>query len=373
MKVNAGILIDFGNSETRMTLLVNNKVQTTVLSNRFAALPPLYNVPVEYNNDKSNVFCVNDCYYANGALADREFSAQLIRPSSIQKKSEQLVTEVSLNLVFITALSQLVSGIGLPLSDLEPTFNISVLLPPMEHDTDVDTMEELIRKVKFVQSYLPMEFSCPIKVNKVTVLPEGVTAFFGVYYTEKDGELVEVFENLTYSDGNVLIIDIGAGTTDVVMIKDTELVLDSKDTFSLGGNTVEAQLKKSIRKEYGFTPSDMSSVVETGLLMDGSAQHDVSELVTAAKEMYSKRLMNEITSYLERMMIGMREVKGILVAGGGSLPSTRDGKIVSPAMSEVLIKYFKELSPNVSLMNTEGKNPRLLNIQGLQYIHKYSE
>lgn len=372
MKVNAGILIDFGNSETRMSLLVNNKVQTTVLSNRFAALTPGYNVPAEYNNDKSNIFCVNGCYYANGALADREFSGQLIRPSSMQKKSEQLVTEVSLNLVLITALSQLASGSGLTVSDIEPTFNISVLLPPMEHDTDIDTIKELISNVKYVQSYLPVEFNCPIKIDKINVLPEGVAAFFGVYYTEKDGELIEVFENLTYSEGNVMILDIGAGTTDVVMIKDTELVLDSKDTFNIGGNTVEAQLKKLIRLKYGYAPTDISSVVESGYLMDGSAQHDVSELVTSAKDTYSKMLMTHIRSYLERMMIGMREVKGILVAGGGSLPSTRDGKVVSPAMSEVLIEYFKELSPNISLMNTDGKNPRLLNIQGLQYIHKYS-
>ena len=99
---------------------------------------------------------------------------------------------------------------------------------------------------------------------------------------------------------------------------------------------------------------------------------DVSHLVTSAKDMYSKLLMTHIQSYLERMSISMREVKGILVIGGGSLPSTRDGKVVSPAMSDVLISYFKNLSPNISLMNTDGKNPRLLNIEGLQYVHKYS-
>ena len=66
MKVNAGILIDFGNSETRMSLLVNNKVQTTVLSNRFAALTPGYNVPAEYNNDKSNKERPCDLHIAYG-------------------------------------------------------------------------------------------------------------------------------------------------------------------------------------------------------------------------------------------------------------------------------------------------------------------
>lgn len=372
MKVKAGILIDFGNSETRMTLLINNKSKTMVLSNKFAALTSGYSIPVEYNNDKSSVICVNGAYYACGALADREFTNQLMRPSSMQPKSEQLVTEISFNLVLITAIRELASGSGFPVTEIEPSFNISVLLPPMEHDTHIDELKKMLMKVKSVNSYLPEEFTTPIKIDNIQVLPEGVAAFFGVYYTEKDGELIEAPENQEYATGNVIILDIGAGTTDVVMIKDTELVLDSKDTFNLGGNTVEGQLRKSIRKKYGFTPTDTSSIVETGELMDGSVVHDIASLVTAAKDMYSKMLMTHITSYLERMMISLREVKGLLVVGGGSLPSMKDDKVVSPAMSDVLIKYFKELSPNISLMNTDGKNPRLLNIQGLQYIHKYS-
>ena len=372
MKVNAGILIDFGNSETRMTLLVNNKAKTIILGNKFAVLESGYSVPVEYDNDKTSVLCVNGIYYATGALADREFAGQLIRPSSMQNKSEQLVTEVSLNLVFINAIMELAKGSGLAVTEIEPTFNVSVLLPPLEHDTHIEAMENLIKSVKFVNSYMPVEFICPINVNTVNILPEGVAAFFGVYYTEQDGQLVEVLENLSYGSGNLLIIDIGAGTTDVVLIRDTELVLDSKDTFNLGGNTVEGQLRKLLRQNYGFTPSDVSSIVKTGEMTDGATVIDVSHLVTSAKDMYSKLLMTHIQSYLERMSISMREVKGILVIGGGSLPSTRDGKVVSPAMSDVLISYFKNLSPNISLMNTDGKNPRLLNIEGLQYVHKYS-
>lgn len=372
MKVNAGILIDFGNSETRMSLLVNNKVKTTILSNRFAALEAGYSVPNEYNNDKSNILCVNGSYYACGALADREFSGQLIRPSSIQNKSEQLVTEISYNLVLITAIQQLASGCGVAISEIEPTFNVSVLLPPMEHDIRIEEMKKLISNVTMVNSYIPFEFTCEVKYDKIQVWPEGLAAFFGVYYTEQNNELVEVFENLAFSTGNVLIIDIGAGTTDVVMIKDTELLLDSKDTFNLGGNTVEGHLRKLIRQKYNFTPSDISTIVETGELIDGNSKVDVSDIVTSAKDMYSKMLMTHILGYLERMSISMREVKGVLVVGGGSLPSIRDKKIVSPAMSDVLIKYFKDLSPNISLMSTEGKNPRLLNIEGLQYIHKYA-
>lgn len=372
MKVKAGLLIDFGNSETRMTLIVNNNSKTYVLSNKFAALTSGYKVPIEYNNDKTNVLCVNGSYYANGALADREFSGQLIRPSSMQKKSEQLVTEISLNLIFIKAITELAIGSGVAITEIQPSFNISVLLPPLEHDTNIEDMRVLVSKVTSVTSYLPYEFTSKIKIDSVKVLPEGVAAFFGVYYKEVDGELEEVEENMQYGTGNVLILDIGAGTTDVVMIKDTELVLDSKDTFSLGGNTVEAQLIKLIRQKYGYTPTDATSIVSTGELQDGSIVQDVSDLVTSAKGMYSKMLMNHITRYLERMSMSMREVKGVLVVGGGSLPSMRNGVVVSPAMSDVLIEYFKELSPNISMLNTEGKNSRLLNIEGLLYIHKYA-
>lgn len=372
MKVKAGILIDFGNSETRMTLLVSNKSKTITLSNKFAALPSGYKIPQEYNNNKSSVLCVNGAFYANGALADREFENQLIRPSAVQLKSEQLVTEISLNLVLIRALLELSIGSGISISEIDPYFNISVLLPPMEHEINIKSMEEMIRNVTSVNSYLPMEFKSEVHIDEVKILPEGVAAFFGVCYTEQDGELVEVENNTEYTSGNVMILDIGAGTTDVVMIKDTELVLNSKETFNLGGNTVEGQLKKLIRRKFGFMPNDVSGVVETGELLDGSVTHDVSELVTEAKDMYSKMLMPHIQRYLEGMMMSMREVKGILVVGGGSLPSIREDKVVSPAMSEVLTKYFKELSPYVAFVNIEGKNPRLLNIDGLQYIHKYA-
>ncbi len=372
MKVRIGVLVDFGNSETRMSLMVKDKVVTTVLSNKFAALPNGYGVSEEYKNDKSTVLCVNNMYYANGALADREFEGQIVRPSAVQGKSVQIVTELSLHLVLLTAIKQLALASGKDIKEIEPVVDISVLLPPIEHDMRVEQMEALVRGVKSVTSFLPNDFTAPIKIDKVKILPEGVAAFFGVYYKEEDNELVESEENLDYGEGNVIIFDIGAGTTDIVMIKDTELVLNSKETLSIGGNTVESNLKNLIRLHYGFTPNSVTDVVETGWLQDGSKKHDVAHLVTEAKEVYTKSLSKSIVEYLERVAISMREVKGILVVGGGSVPTVRDGVVVSPAMSEVLTKYLQTLSPNIGQMSTCGKNPRMLNIEGLQYIHKYA-
>jgi len=77
--------------------------------------------------------------------------------------------------------------------------------------------------------------------------------------------------------------------------------------------------------------------------------------------------------YLERMTISLKEVKGVLVVGGGSLPTIRENQVVSPAMSEVLIKYLQNLAPNLKVMSTSNINPRLLNIEGLKFIHKYAQ
>ena len=94
-------------------------------------------------------------------------------------------------------------------------------------------------------------------------------------------------------------------------------------------------------------------------------------MLDKAKRAYAETALGHIREYAEGMSINMREVKGILVVGGGSKPAERDGQIVSPPVSEFLLDYLKEIAPNIRLVNTLGLDPRQLNIQGLEYIHKY--
>jgi hypothetical protein len=62
----------------------------------------------------------------------------------------------------------------------------------------------------------------------------------------------------------------------------------------------------------------------------------------------------------------------LLVVGGGSLATENDGKVVSPSMADILVDYLHDLAPNIGLVSLLGQNPRLLNIIGLKYIHKYA-
>lgn len=372
MNIKAGLLLDLGNSETRVTLLVAGKSIHTTLSNCFAEMKSSYSVPEKYINDRSNIFLYNMIYYANGYIVDMEFRNSIVRPNALTEKTEQLTTRLSLNLAYLWAFKELMSIYSLPLSDLKVSFKVSLLLPPLEHEIRESKMIELVKSINSVTGLIPFSGTVSFTVDSVQVFPEGVTSFFGVSFKEDNGTLIDVPENAMFQSGYSLVLDIGAGTTDMILIKDGELVQNSKSTIRKGGNTVESNLKAEIRRKYGFAPADMTSVIREGLLVDGSLQHDVSDLLTEAKKYYSSSMKNDIIDYIQDNMIEMREIKGILVVGGGSLATERDGKIVSPAMSEVLLEYLKELAPNLSIIDTLGNSPRLLNIIGLEYIHKYA-
>lgn len=390
MIVKAGLLIDFGNSETRVIVLSGQKAFRFNMSNKFAELSAGYRINSKYANEKSTVFKVNNSYYANGQIVEREFQGLELRPSALQSKTNQLVTDLTINLAFIKALMVLAKAYNVPVSSLEVTFNVSALLPPLDHEVNEEKLKAKFMAMNNVSTLIPLQMDIQFKVEDANIHPEAVAAFFGAFYKEEGAQvtsvnsdivvfdngqhisLVEVEENKQFMNGYVLVLDIGAGTTDVALFLDMELVERSKDTFNRGGNTVESIIRNELKKKFGFVPTSMQRVISEGILEEGTTLHDVSDIVTMAKDTYSKAMLEDLRQYLERMTIPMQAVKGLLVAGGGSLPSIRDGQVVSPAMAEVLMGYLKTLAPRMEALHVEGKNLRDLNIEGLMYIHKYS-
>jgi len=425
MIVKAGLLVDLGNSETRVVVLSGKYAYSFNMSNVFAQLPGGYRVPKSYGNDKSTIFEINGIYFANGLIVEREFAGSGMRPSALQSKASQLVTDLSLSLAVIKSMNILARAYNLLPSNLDVTFNVSVLLPPLDHEVNEEQMIERVRNLRPVSTLIPTPMQYNFKIGEVGVYSEAVAALFGAFFKEEgirelpesmiepflregvtvrdNGEhlqLVEVEENRKFATGYTLVLDIGAGTTDVALFKDMELVERSKETFKRGGNTVASIVLNEIKKKFGFTPSDLSRVISTGILDEGDYKHDVSDIVTMAKEIYSKQTQMDLIPYLERMSLDMPVVKGLLVAGGGSLPSVRKVAwveqteqgvqygpevteaeiragaeykevVVSPAMSDVLVGFLKELAPRIEVLNTQGKDLRRLNIEGLVYLHKY--
>ena len=401
MILKAGLLLDFGNSATRVIVISGNKKYRFDMSNRFAGLPTGYQINNKYANGASTVFLANNMYYANGQIVDREFSGTALRPSSLQSKTEQLTTELSIHLAIIKALSILSQAYNVPVSTLDVTFTVSALLPPLDHEMNEERLADLFRKVTEVKAVLPAHLEANVKIEPaVNVYSEAVAAFFGAFYFEQNvvenpqnegkslekGDVLvldsgahivleEVPNNKKFSQGYVLVLDIGAGTTDIALFLDMELIESSKDTFNRGGNTVKSIVSNEIRKKHGYapTPQMMEDIIRTGRLAESGETHDVAPIVTSAKEQYSKATMEDIRQYLERMSVALPIVKGLLVAGGGALATIdENGNEVSPAMAEVLIQYLKTLAPRLEALDTKGKNLRELNIDGLGTIHKYS-
>lgn len=403
MKVKAGLLLDLGNSESRVRLVSGKHVYHFNLKNQFAELPEGYKLASKFTKGNSTIFVSKGQYIANGAIVEREFSSTFTRPTSVERKSEQIVTQFSISLAFIKSLELLSKVYNVPVSTLDVLFDVGVLLPPLEHTASEEKMIAFIREINHVQSYVP-EFEKDIHIGKVIVHPEAVAAFFGAYFREDNMKelsenagkdiykgdilvydnsegvvLAEVEENTKFGSGYTLILDIGAGTTDIAMFRDMDLVENSKDTHNIGGNKVRSLVAQAIREHFSFTPSNESMVLvmHEGILEEGAEYHDVSQLVTSAKRKYALEMKEFILQYLERLSISLRNVKGLLVVGGGSKPTIRtldeSYEQVSPAMSEILSDYLVSIAPKLEVVSTEGKDLRHLNIDGLTYMYKYQD
>jgi hypothetical protein len=370
-----GVIVDLGNSETRVGVFINEKWLEKNVTNSFAALEIRYALKNEYRNSKTTILRHRGAWYANGQLVDMEFINRELRPSSLEEKAKQISTPLSLIMILYTVHTMVSNELGVSMQDLELDIDFTIALPPLEHDVSEAEMEKLVREITEIEVCSPIEWKKNISISRVRVVPEGVSAFFGAFYEERDGALVECSANQQFSQGYVLIVDIGAGTTDVALIKDTELQLESKDTFNkLGGNLVDSILQVELKKQYKVTPSKAAirEVVQTGHLTIGAKGHDVADVLSLVKRNFSQRLNNQLRTYFERISVDLMEIKGLLLIGGGGLASMFDGNVTTQPLSEYFMEYFRTLAPYCELVNTRGLNLRRMNFEGMKFIHRYS-
>ena len=371
--VKAAILVDIGNSETRCYFVYDGKEYFHTYLNRYATLSAGYKIPDDYINDRSTVFKVNNEVIANGDLATREFSRTAKRPNSQQFKTSQATTVDTLTLLFIKAYIEVSKYSGIPIEELDIVFDVVAALPPSEHKSKSDELKELIRGITEVEVLTPIGFKKDITVDRIYVVSEGAAAFTAAMYEEEDGEIVESESNEQYLKGYVLVLDIGAGTTDIILFKDADVVIESKESIPFGGNMVTAKCKQLINENYSYVPDDevMLTVLETGILEKGNSKIDVTAYLNEAKQYFGSQIYNKLLDYVDSHPIELRDIKGLLVAGGGALPAMRDGEVVSVSMAEVLVRFITELTSTISLVDIHKYSPRLLNIDGLRLFYLY--
>ena len=366
--VNVTLLIDLGNSETRAEVVFNGKSVKMQIPNSYCELQENYVIPEDYRNDDSHVFGCAGEYIANGEIVAHEFENRSMRPTGLKHKSEQITSKYSIMMVMIKAIALISGNISTIPTDINWVFDIACLLPPDEQSNkdDVNSMKSMISEINEIQCVSPINYKVPVSIKEIRIFPEGVVAYTAAMFSMRDGRAVANAENLKYRQGYTLVMDIGAGTTDLAMVFNGKFVAASKATIKIGGNYVEKSCKREIRHKFGNAPTDMTEVIEKGVYTRGNERIIMDDVLILAKKNFAASLNKEIIEYLEVTQIPVHELKGLLVIGGGAIATERDGKVISESLAYPLCENIRSMAKSVELIRIA--NPRFANIEGLHIM-----
>ena len=374
--VDANIVIDMGNSETRV--LVQSgigrsgliKQQLTTVSNIFSQISPEYEVPENYTEEDTVVFKTSDGeFYANGLLVEREFSMSALRPTALDPKPTSKVTMLTIQRAFLEGYRLLGSMYRCSPKSLDVTWNVTFLLPPNDIETGAKTLYERIKELKEINFTLP-NFSTELKINSVKAYPEGFAAYIGTVM--RRGRIIsDTHKHLLSS--KTLVVDIGAGTTDFFVIEGMETINSTRLTLPYGGNNIIARVKQALlSKNIQLPNKEIEKGVIEGKIKDGRNVINLAKSLSIFKTEVANTLIDGLTSYLEGNGYPVRSIENLLVVGGGSLASKVEGV---ESLSTYLVNRLKDFAPNIELVTFQENldengnqevetNPRLLNVLG---------
>ena len=374
--VDANIVIDMGNSETRV--LVQSgigrsgliKQQLTTVSNIFSQISPDYEVPENYSEEDTVVFETADGeFYANGLLVEREFSMSALRPTALDPKPTSKVTMLTIQRAFLEGYRLLSNMYRCSLKSLDVTWNVTFLLPPNDIATGAKTLYGRIKGLEEINFTLP-NFSTKLKINSVKAYPEGFAAYIGTVM--RRGRIIsDTHKHLLSS--KTLVVDIGAGTTDFFVIEGMETIDSTRLTLPYGGNNIIARVKQALlSKNIQLPNKEIEKGVIEGKIKDGRNVINLAKSLAIFKTEVANTLIDGLTSYLEGNGYPVRSIENLLVVGGGSLVSQVEGV---ESLSTYLVDRLKDFAPNIELVifqdnvdedgNQEVEtNPRLLNVLG---------
>lgn len=394
----AVLVLDLGNSSTKVTVMFGKDAQsgkyrerTLDLSNVFAPIEEDYEVSSDYNDSTSTILRVNTELngvpivgnYCNGELQAKERPLATIKPSAVKRKWELDATVLSVRLAFLQAYRALMSMQRVTdYSQIDVKWKVVTLLPPGDIDVGKDKLKELIMKVDTVDSVFP-EMHFDVDITAVAVLPEGYCAYASLVY-DKGRVFREGYSYL--KDDTVLVFDIGAGTTDCMLIKENTLVQRSKHTVNQGGINVFNIVRQELRLDgIDIDTEDLERGLVKGFIKDGAKSMSIVDYVNKAKNTVATKIVSDFQDYLSISDIKMRSVGAIIVSGGGSMSDSECPEI--DTLGNKITAAVKQLAPNAELVKLpkvskrvtdeetgdskvieEELSPRLLNLIGASIL-----
>ena len=359
---NATLVVDLGNSSTKAKVLFGKDEKSGKfrerrfdVSNVFAPIDSGYEVSSDYSDETSTIIRVDTELnghkiigdFCNGELQAKEKPLSVIKPSATDKKYNLDSTVLSLHLALLYGYKAVMSiQRCTDYSQMDITWTIVALLPPGDVDNGKEAMTALIKSINHLECVFP-KVNLDIVIKNVAILPEGYCAYAGCIY-----DVGRVFrpDYKFLKDEFVLVIDIGAGTTDICAIRDNKLVQNSKYTVQQGGNNVYQLVRRQLMMR-GLMLDDASikEGVVAGSVRDGAKKVSIVEEVNSAKNDVAQKLVAEIQNFFEVSDLKARSVGYVLICGGGSIDDGESTHI--RPISEIVMEYFKQLAPNSEMVD----------------------
>jgi hypothetical protein len=389
------LMIDLGNSETRAVAQIVEKGIVThtrgyLLDNHFVvenlATKDTYSPYIQsedFNKLDSNVLEVSLQIGANkvdklvmwGDLATANLPKKLRTPVSPLAKADNLLNYV----VMINLMDKVLDWVNMvyPSStkqDLskEVVFDLAVLVPPAQAVSARTVFEQnLVRTFTYKNLYDGTEFQ--LHVNSVKVLPEGYSSFYSVFLSYGDLNPRPHYEDL--ASRNVLIIDFGEGTTDLIGVSSQRLLDGLKHTIKIGGSTILSKVRASVNKRLGLDIpiASFKDVLNTCEVRYGSTVYKVRDDVEQAIYSVASDIAQEVFTYLRGAEVEVSSFDRLLLVGGGVVPNGSTVTISEALLSElqlelptldlVDLQYLKE--DEIEGIPFDLTSPRYLNILGL--------
>lgn len=395
-KVQARLVIDFGNSETRVAVLVNGKSSpVTILPNAFAAIGDDYVIPDQYvaeeingkpNELRSIILRAPQGLtagepthlYAAGPLADREFGMSATRPSSaIATKVQSETTLWSFHYALYIGRELVAKLLRKKPDSIDVTWDVTLLAPPSETGKG-DTFKKIFTLAKSVEIVAPERASIPIKVGDVSVIAEGLAGFIATVFTPAMGTVADYADSVGEP---IIVLDLGAGTADVTFIKNLNPITSASASYPVGGNTIASLVAKYVHQEYGraLSREAATEAVLTGTIRSGAKRKDVSRQVNAARNEVAGTITANLRGTFEANRFAPDEFAYLLVIGGGAIKTeqtvpTPDKAEEMEPIAESVVRQVRSFAPDIELLPVkDGINLRTLNIEGAINFARFAE
>lgn len=378
----ASLVIDLGNSETRVLTIFGKtksgktRQRLSTISNKFGEITDdrLLRNP-DYNSLNSRVFLVGNTMICSGEMCDKEKGTAAQRPSSSIKKYDSAITLYTLRLALMQGYYDISDMAKQEIESIDVSWSIFVLLPPSDLELGTESIKNNIKSLTEVDFLIP-KFKKEINIDSVRVFPEGFCAFIGEVF-ENSHQIRKGYESVLNS--STLVVDIGAGTTDLCIIKDARLIDSSRYSEETGGNQVFQKINVSLRKKFGknFPEDSLRESVVTGSIKVGAREIDIKNEIEVARKDVATKLSTSIRNYIESSDFSIFDIENILICGGGADDCGSDMKPLGDYLKDNLkiwMSYsnFLNIPYQEVVVEEDGVerivetkiSPRLLNIIG---------